>query len=61
MAGKPTKPHHQAETEFTGERQEFSGTVLDPNDPNLEPRIRRGRPVDSKPESAKKKDGRNRE
>ena len=38
-------PRHQPETEFHGELQEFSGPALDPNDPSLEPRVRKGRPA----------------
>ena len=39
-------PLHQPETEFDGELQEFSGPALAPDDPSLEPRVRRGRPAD---------------
>lgn len=42
------RPLHQPETEFIGELQAFSGNFLPPDDPSLEPRIRRGRPVDRK-------------
>jgi hypothetical protein len=42
---KPTapNPHHQPETEFRGEHQEFSGPALAPDDLSLEPRVRTGR------------------
>lgn len=40
------KPSHQPETEFTGELQEFTLQALPPDDPRLEPRIRKGRPAD---------------
>jgi hypothetical protein len=42
------RPPHQTETEFIGERQEFFGECLPPDDPSLEPRVRRGRPADRK-------------
>jgi hypothetical protein len=40
---------HQPETEFIGELQVFSGRVLSPDDPSLEPRERKGRPADRQP------------
>jgi hypothetical protein len=43
-----TNPLHQPETEFHGELQEFSGPALGPDDPSLEPRVRKGRPIDVK-------------
>ena len=50
-------PLHQPETEFIGELQEFEGPALDPNDPSLEPRVRRGRPGDKdKQNDADRKD-----
>ena len=48
MNPKTPRPTHQPETEFIGELQEFSGTFLSPDDPNLEPRERKGRPADQK-------------
>jgi hypothetical protein len=48
MNANSPRPHHQPETEFIGEVQEFSGEFLPPDDPSLEPRIRRGRPTDRK-------------
>ena len=56
MSTKAPKPKHQPETEFNGELQEFSGPVLSPDDPTLEPRIRRGRPAESEHGSEKEKD-----
>ena len=47
MTPNSVNPHHQSETEFTGEVQIFSGPALSPNDPQLEPRQRKGRPADS--------------
>jgi hypothetical protein len=41
-------PLHQPETEFRGEVQVFSGPALAPDDPSLEPRVRKGRPADAK-------------
>ena len=37
-ADKP-RPMHQPETFFVGELQEFTGTVVSPDDPSLEPRV----------------------
>ena len=48
MDANSKRPMHQPETEFIGELQEFTGTVVPPDDPSLEPRIRRGRPADHK-------------
>ena len=42
------RPSHQPETEFTGERCDFEAAAVSPDDPSLEPRIRRGRPADRK-------------
>ena len=39
------RPPNLPETEFVGERQEFSSEALAPDDPRLEPRDRKGRPV----------------
>ena len=47
MNANSNLPPHQAETEFTGEVQTFSGPALSPNDPCLEPRERKGRPAGS--------------
>ena len=50
-------PLHQPQTEFIGELQEFEGEALNPNDPRLEPRVRRGRPGDKEKQGdADKKD-----
>jgi hypothetical protein len=46
MNPKAINPHHQPETEFQGEFQEFSGLALAPGDPSLETRMRKGRPAD---------------
>ena len=48
MDANSKRPMHQAETEFIGELQEFTGTVVAPDDPSLEPRERKGRPADRK-------------
>ena len=40
-----TNPRHQPETEFHGELHEFSGAALAPDDPSIEPRERKGRPM----------------
>jgi hypothetical protein len=48
MNSDPKKPQHQANTEFAGERYEFESEALLPDDPRLEPRIRKGRPADRK-------------
>ena len=47
MRAKP-RPRHQRETEFHGEIQVFSGPALAPDDPRLEPRVRKGRPSELK-------------
>ena len=46
MTPNQSNPLHQPETEFHGELQVFSGPALAPDDPNLEPRVRKGRPAD---------------
>jgi len=61
MAAKSPPPRHQPETEFTGELQEFSGLALSPDDPRLEPRVRRARPADTRSASKKKKDPKERD
>jgi len=48
MNPKATNPLHRPETEFDGEVQIFSGPALAPDDPSVEPRLRRGRPADLK-------------
>ena len=48
MNADSKKPPHQPDTEFTGELQEFTVQALQPDDPLLEPRVRRGRPADRK-------------
>ena len=52
MRPNATNPLHQPETEFHGELQEFSGPALAPDNPGLEPRVRKGRPADPKKTSA---------
>ncbi len=44
MNQKASNPLHQPETEFNGDFQVFSGPALAPDDPLLEPRVRKGRP-----------------
>lgn len=46
MKPNSTNPLHQPETEFSGEIQVFAGPALAPDDPSLEPRVRKGRPAD---------------
>ena len=46
MNSKPN-PYHQAETEFDGVLVEFTSPALLPDDPSLEPRVRRRRPTRS--------------
>src|SRR5262249_47416674 len=48
MKSDSPNPLHRPETEFHGELQEFSGPALSPDDPTLEPRLRKGRPSDQK-------------
>ena len=52
MSQNATNPLHQVETEFHGEVQVFSGRALAPDDPSLEPRVRKGRPADAKKPAA---------
>lgn len=49
------RPHHQPDTLFIGELQEFTVIALSPDDPSLEPRERRGRPGDKRPNSKRPK------
>jgi hypothetical protein len=56
----PTNPYHQAETAFSGERQEFSDTGLSPDDPAVQGRASKAKPH-AKSESAKKKKRRTRD
>jgi len=42
-------PKRQKETEWDGDVQFFSGPALAPDDPSLEPRVRKGRPKQSPP------------
>ena len=51
------RPPHQPDTEFTGDLQVFSGQALSPDDPSLEPRVRKGRPADQKPRDSGEKEG----
>ena len=54
---KTINPLHQPETEFNGEFQVFSGPALAPDDPILEPRLRKRRPgTAEKHSSAEEKD-----
>ena len=46
MNPNASNPLHQPETEFDGEFQIFSGPALAPDDPSVEPRVRRSRPAD---------------
>ena len=48
MNADSPRPMHQPETEFIGELQVFTMTVVSPDDPSLEPRDRKGRPADRK-------------
>ena len=48
MNADSKKTSHQSETEFTGELQEFTLQALPPDDPRLEPRIRKGHRADHK-------------
>jgi len=48
MSPDTNKPHHLPETESVGELQEFTLEALAPDDPRLEPRVRKGRPADRK-------------
>ncbi len=48
MDANTKRPMHQPETEFIGEYHEFVVQALAPDDPSLEPRIRKGRPADRK-------------
>jgi hypothetical protein len=45
MTPNSANPLHQPETEFNGDLQVFSGPALAPDDPSLEPRVRKGRPT----------------
>jgi hypothetical protein len=56
MNPNATNPLHQPETEFHGELQVFSGPALAPDDPSLEPRVRKGRPADANNPSASDRD-----
>jgi hypothetical protein len=47
MTPRSANPSHQAETEFTGEVQVFSGPARSPDDPSLEPRERKRKPTDA--------------
>ncbi len=44
MNSNTANPLHQAETEFQGELQVFSGPALAPDDPRVQARERKGRP-----------------
>jgi len=48
MDSSAKNPSHQPETESVAELQEFTLEALSPDDPRLEPRVRRGRPADRK-------------
>jgi predicted nucleotidyltransferase len=47
MNPNATNALHQPETEFHGELQAFSGPAFAPDDPSLEPRVRKGRPEET--------------
>jgi hypothetical protein len=49
-------PLHQPETEFHGELQVFCGPALAPDDPSVQARERKGRPIDRKESAASDKD-----
>ncbi|MCI0637963.1 MAG: hypothetical protein L0Y72_23690 [Gemmataceae bacterium] len=59
MHNNPTNSKQQPETEWHGELQKFCGPALLPDDANLEPRVRRGRPADTKRDSTAEKDAGN--
>ena len=52
---KPSNPLHQKETEWQGGVYFFEGPALSPDDPSLEPRVRKGRPADARRGAAAKK------
>jgi hypothetical protein len=58
MQPKASNALHQPETEFHGELQVFSGPALSPDDPSLEPRVRKGRPTDQQKPSSTDQDDR---
>jgi hypothetical protein len=49
MHTNASHPKKQKETELHGDLQEFRGPAVSPNDPSIEPRVRRGRPLQEKP------------
>jgi hypothetical protein len=49
------------ETELHGDLQSFCGSALPPDHASLEPRVRRGRPADSKLKSPKSQDRRHKQ
>jgi hypothetical protein len=59
MRPKANRPQRNPETFMNADLQKFSGEALDPDDPRLEPRVRRGRPQDRKRGSKKKGQDRN--
>jgi hypothetical protein len=59
MNSNSSNPDQQPETEWHGELQEFSGKAMPPNDASLEPRVRRGRPVEAKRVASRENDADN--
>ncbi len=56
MSVSPHNPQHQAETEGNCDLIEIEGVALSPDDPTLEPRVRRGRPTDRQPSTPPQQD-----
>ena len=46
MNTDPKRPPNLPETEFNGDLQVFTVDAVLPDDPRLEPRVRKGRPAD---------------
>lgn len=53
MNATPGNVPRQQETEFNGELQQFAGPVFAPDNPQIEPRVRKGRPIVQTNPSAK--------
>lgn len=58
MNAQPNQPKQQQNTEWHGEVQRFSGPAVSPDDPSLEPRVRRGRPAATQRETVSESDER---
>ena len=56
MHADPNTPAKHPETELHSDLQSFCGPALLPDHPGLEPRVRRGRPEETKPASSKAND-----